>query len=181
MANTPFPLPWLRFGSAILVAGGIGIGAYSLLVPADVPHPVIAEVRWETLANSLPPEARQITTYRSPTCGCCGSWVEHMQAQGFQVQDKIVDNLEGVKRDHNVPEDLAACHTAIVDGYVIEGHVPAADVKRLLTEKPKVVGIAVPGMPLGSPGMESGNIREPYQVFTFDQAGKTAVFAEHNT
>lgn len=104
-----------------------------------------------------------------------------MQAQGFEVQDNIVEDMEGVKREHNVPNDLASCHTAIANGYVIEGHIPAADVKRLLTEKPDVAGIAVPGMPIGSPGMESGDVKEPYTVFTFDQAGQTTAFAEHNS
>ena len=173
MANNLLKQPWLRFGAAILVAGGIGIGVYSMVMPADVQH--------QAIADTLPPEALQVTAFRSPTCGCCGAWVKHMQAQGFQVEDNIIEDMEGVKREHNVPADLASCHTAVVNGYVVEGHIPAADVKRLLTEKPEVVGIAVPGMPIGSPGMESGNIKEPYTVFTFDQSGQTTVFAEHKS
>ena len=180
MANNFLKQSWLRFGAAILVAGGVGVGVYSMVAPADFQHQVMADGRSETIADTLPPEARQITAYRSPTCGCCGEWVKHMQAQGFQVEDNIVENMDGVKREHNVPEDLASCHTVIANGYVIEGHIPAADVKRLLMEKPDVLGIAVPGMPLGSPGMESGNIKEPYTVFTFDQAGQTTAFVEHS-
>lgn len=173
MANNLFKQSWLRFGAAILVASGVGIGVYSMVTPGDVQQQAIAE--------NLPPEALKITAFRSPTCGCCGVWIEHMKANGFQVEDNITEDLEGVKREHNVPDDLASCHTAIANGYVIEGHIPAADVKRLLAEKPDVAGIAVPGMPIGSPGMESGNIKEPYTVFTFDEAGQTAVFAEHHS
>ncbi len=173
MSNNFFKQAWVRVGAALLIVGGTGLGAYIVMAPASV--------QYQAITDTLPPETRQITAYRSPTCGCCGAWVNHMQAQGFQVQDNIVEDMEGVKRGHNVPEGLASCHTAIANGYVIEGHIPAADVKRLLTEKPDdVVGIAVPGMPIGSPGMESGNIKEPYTVFTFNQAGQTTVFAEHN-
>ncbi len=181
MRNSFFKQTWVRICVAILVAGGAGIGIYSVVVLANVQHQTMAEGRSEAIADTLPPEARQIIAYRSPTCGCCGEWVKHMQAQGFQVQDNIVEDIEGVKREHNVPDDLASCHTAIASGYVIEGHIPAVDVQRLLAAKPDVVGIAVPGMPIGSPGMESGNIKEPYTVFSFDQAGQTTAFAEHNS
>ena len=188
MTKYPLQQPWFRFGAAILVAGGVGISVYSVVVPRDVQHKAMLSDQAKpfrqqatAIADTLPPEARQITAYRSPTCGCCGEWVKHMQAQGFQVQDNIVEDMGGVKREHNVPEDLASCHTAIANGYVIEGHIPAADVKRLLTEKPDVVGIAVPGMPIGSPGMESGNVKDPYTVFTYNQAGQTTVFVEHNS
>ncbi len=171
MIKTLFQQSWLRIGAAILVTGGVGVGVYSAVAPKPMHHPAIAE--------NLPPEALKITAFRSPTCGCCGVWIEHMKAHGFQVQDNITEDLEGVKREHNVPDDLASCHTAIANGYVIEGHIPAADVKRLLAKKSDVAGIAVPGMPIGSPGVESGNIKEPYSVFTFDEAGQTTVFAEH--
>ena len=117
-----------------------------------------------------------VVSYRSPTCGCCKGWVAHMEAQGFVVED-----MEALKEANQVPVDMASCHTAIVENYVIEGHVPASDVVKLLTEKPDVVGIAAPGMPIGSPGMESGNIREPYTVFTFDGSGNFQRFSEHNS
>ena len=173
MIKTLFQHPWLRIGAAILVSGSVSIGVYSAVAPKQMHHHVAAE--------NLPPEALKITAFRSPTCGCCGVWIEHMKAHGFQVKDNITEDLEGVKREHNVPDDLASCHTAIANGYVIEGHIPATDVKRLLAEKPDVAGIAVPGMPIGSPGMESGNIKEPYTVFTFDKAGQTATFSEHHS
>ena len=118
-----------------------------------------------------------VTVYKSPSCGCCGKWVDHLRASGFRVAVHDVQNVEPFKERYGVPSRLASCHTATVDGYVIEGHVPAADIRRLLAEKPKVKGLAVPGMPVGSPGMEQGNVKEPYDVVSFDQAGRTAVFA----
>ena len=169
--NTLFQNKWVRFSGVLMLVGGMAIGG-SLMLSQPGSHS-------EAIADSLSPEALQVTTFRSPTCGCCGAWIDHMKAAGFEVTDKVTEDMEGVKREHNVPEDLSACHTAIVGGYVVEGHIPAADVQRLLMEKPNVVGITVPGMPLGSPGMESGNIKEPYEVLTFDQSGQTTVFAEH--
>jgi hypothetical protein len=122
-----------------------------------------------------------MTTYKSPTCGCCTGWVDHAKAAGFTV--KVIDtaDLASVKREMGVPARLQSCHTVMVGGYVVEGHVPAADVKRLLAQKPKVRGLAVPGMPIGSPGMEQGppSGYDRYDVLTFDDAGKTTVFATH--
>ncbi|MEA5448008.1 DUF411 domain-containing protein [Leptolyngbya sp. CCNP1308] len=123
--------------------------------------------------------ATELTVYRSPTCNCCGHWVEHMQAAGFDVQDVVTDDMDAIKAQYGVPEALASCHTALVEGYVIEGHVPATDVQRLLSEQPNVLGIAAPGMPVGSPGMETGDGVDPYTVVSFTQTGDTATFAEH--
>ncbi|MBD2231324.1 DUF411 domain-containing protein [Phormidium tenue] len=132
--------------------------------------------------------ATEITVYRSPTCNCCGHWVEHMQAAGFDVRDVVTDDMDAIKDQYGVPEALASCHTAIVEGYVIEGHVPASDVQRLLSERPAILGIAAPGMPVGSPGMETGDGPsgpvsdhrvDPYTVVSFTQSGETATFAEH--
>ncbi len=122
-----------------------------------------------------------MTVYKSPTCGCCKGWVEHAKANGFTAKVIDTDGLAAVKRDLGVPAALQSCHTVVVASYVVEGHVPAADVKRLLAEKPKVRGIAVPGMPVGSPGMEQGSPAnyDRYDVLTFDAAGKTTVFASH--
>lgn len=103
-----------------------------------------------------------------------------MQAQGFQMDDRLMDDLEVIKQEHNVPSDLASCHTSIVNGYVIEGHVPAEDVKRLLEEQPDVAGIAVPGMPVGTPGMEAGDQRESFTVISFDQQGNRETFNEYS-
>jgi hypothetical protein len=102
--------------------------------------------------------------------------VEHLQAAGFSVETRMVDNLEAVPERQRVPESLRSCHTAVVGGYLVEGHIPATVVRRLLRERPKVAGIAVPGMPAGSPGMESP-APEAYEVIAFDKAGKTSVFA----
>lgn len=122
----------------------------------------------------------EITVFRSPTCGCCGQWIEHMEAAGFTVKDNLTEDMTAIKEQYGVPANLASCHTTIVDGYVVEGHIPAEDVQRLLAEKPDVAGIAVPGMPIGSPGMESGDYVEPYTVFSFTESGETAAFAEHS-
>ncbi|NEP19642.1 MAG: DUF411 domain-containing protein [Leptolyngbya sp. SIO4C1] len=123
--------------------------------------------------------ASEITVFRSPTCGCCGQWAEHMAAAGFTVKDEITEDMEAIKQQYDVPAELASCHTAVVDGYVIEGHIPAADVQRLLAERPEVSGLAVPGMPIGSPGMESGNYQEPYTVFAFSEADAPVPFQNH--
>jgi hypothetical protein len=117
-----------------------------------------------------------ITVYKSPTCGCCTAWVTHIKRAGFRVELHDTVDVQPVKDRWGVPPDLVSCHTARVDGYVIEGHVPADLVQRLLRERPAVVGIATPGMPMGSPGMEGGE-PEPYDVVTFDKEGRTALFA----
>jgi hypothetical protein len=115
-------------------------------------------------------EKHVITVHKDPTCGCCSGWVQHLQKAGFDM--KVLDtwDLDAVKRRLGVPDDLAACHTAEVAGYIIEGHVPAAALKRFLAEKPNATGLAVPGMPIGSPGME-GRTPEQYDVFLFGPAG----------
>lgn len=121
-----------------------------------------------------------VTVYKSPTCGCCGNWVQHMRSNGFKVEVHDVEDIMSVKRQYGVPGELSSCHTAIVDGYVVEGHVPAADVQRLLQERPQVVGIAVPGMPVGAPGMEvPGATPQSYNVIAFDRNGHTSVFASY--
>jgi hypothetical protein len=117
-----------------------------------------------------------IKVYKTPACGCCKAWVQHLRANGFQVETMDMPDLSLVKQRYGVKPALQACHTGVVNGYVIEGHVPADVIKRLLKEHPAVAGVAVPGMPAGSPGME-GASREPYDVLTFDRAGRTKVFA----
>lgn len=119
----------------------------------------------------------EITVYKSPTCGCCSKWVDHMTASGFKVIAHDTSDMQAVKKKLGVPDAMASCHTAVVNGYVIEGHVPAADIQRLLRDKPKVAGLAVPGMVMGSPGME-GSRSDPYSVVTFG-TGASAVFARH--
>lgn len=117
-----------------------------------------------------------VTVYKTPTCGCCGKWAAHLQANGFDVTTKDLNDLSPIKAEHKVPPRLASCHTAIVDGYVIEGHIPADIIHRLLKERPPVAGLTVPGMPAGSPGMEVG-YKQPYQVLSFDKDGKIEVYA----
>jgi hypothetical protein len=120
-----------------------------------------------------------LTVYRSATCRCCGDWVDHMQAAGFEVQEIVTDDMAAIKTTHGMPENLASCHTAIIDNYRIEGHVPAADVQRLLREQSDILGIAAPGMPIGAPGMEMGDRIDPYAVVSFTADGETATFADH--
>lgn len=104
-----------------------------------------------------------MTVYKTPTCGCCAKWVEHMKQAGFRVVVKEVPTTAQARKDAGIPEKFGSCHTGIVNGYAIEGHVPAADVQRLLKQKPKAIGLAVPGMPMGSPGME-GPYKDAYRV-----------------
>ncbi len=120
-----------------------------------------------------------VTVYKSPWCGCCGGWIDHMRAAGFTVEVNDLENLDPVKRAMGVPEQLESCHTASVGGYTTEGHVPASEVIRLLTEKPAARGLSVPGMVVGSPGMEQGNAYEPYAVVLFSDARRPIVYRQY--
>ena len=140
--------------AATVVAGGLALGAQR---PAD-----------------------SVSVYKDPSCGCCAKWVEHLEQHGFATKTTNVQNIDEVKTKHGVPAQARSCHTGVVAGYAIEGHVTAADIQRLLKERPAgVVGLAVPGMPIGSPGMEVGSRVQPYSVLAFDRNGKTSVFARH--
>lgn len=125
-----------------------------------------------------PAAAGQVVVYKSPSCECCEGWVAHMRQNGFDVVVRTREDMDPVKARHHVPRALESCHTAVVAGYTVEGHVPAADVKRLLAEKPAARGIAVPGMPSGSPGMENG-AREAFAVVLFTDQGGRTVYARH--
>lgn len=135
-------------------------------------------------ADAIPDAARSgsgvaMTVYRDPSCGCCEAWAKIAQDAGYRVQVIDSPDMPGIKRRHSVPAKLASCHTAIVGGYAIEGHVPLKDVGRLLAVRPQgALGIAVPGMPRGSPGMEmpDGSV-DPFHVMTFDSVGGITVFA----
>ena len=118
----------------------------------------------------------KVLVYKTPTCGCCAKWVGHMEKAGFEVETRDLTDLSAIKNQYGVQRSLSSCHTAIVDGYIVEGHVPPEFVTKLLEERPDVKGITVPGMPIGSPGMEGPN-PQAYDVLSFDAAGKTAVFA----
>ena len=119
-----------------------------------------------------------ISVYKSPTCGCCSAWVDHLKENGFEVKSYNSNDMGGIKQRLGVTPELASCHTAMVDGYVLEGHVPARDIKRLLEQRPKVTGLTVPGMPMGSPGMEGDRV-DKYDVLTFDKAKNTEVFTRY--
>ncbi|MGB3518850.1 MAG: DUF411 domain-containing protein [Elainellaceae cyanobacterium] len=165
---------------------GISLGAAGLVATACSSTPAsTTQTSSAPTTQTSPTPAQQrlaepaLIVFRSPTCSCCGQWIEHMEAAGFRVEDHVTDDMTAIKQQHGVPDHLSSCHTALVNGYVIEGHVPASDVQRLLREQPDVVGIAVPGMPIGSPGMEMGDEVEPYAVIAFTQTGETLTFAEH--
>lgn len=121
----------------------------------------------------------RVTVFKDPNCGCCQEWVKHLRKHSFEVAVRDTSDVRGAKTAGRVPERLHSCHTAFVGGYVVEGHVPAADIRRLLNEKPRVAGIAVAGMPAGSPGMEMGSRKDPYEVIAFKRDGTTRVFARH--
>jgi hypothetical protein len=129
-------------------------------------------------AIPLAQAAERVEVFKSPYCGCCEKWVEHMRKAGFNVITKDVSDVPAARKLTGMPERFGSCHTAKVGGYVVEGHVPAADVQRLLKEKPKAVGLAAPGMPQGSPGMET-NHPQPYDTLLVQADGSSKVFAKH--
>ena len=131
------------------------------------------------LAVNLQAAQPEVTVFKTRTCGCCGKWVEHLKTNGFNVVVNEVPNTAESRKKYGVPDSLASCHTAVVDGYAVEGHVPAADIQRLLKTRPKATGIAVPAMPMGSPGME-GPRSDPYSVILFKSDGSTSVFQKYN-
>lgn len=132
--------------------------------------------RADEAAQSLP----VIDVYKDPNCGCCSKWVEHLRQHEFTVRTTDTNDLGAVKRAHGVPPQVESCHTALVAGYVVEGHVPAADIVRLLQERRAIAGIGVAGMPIGSPGMEvPGTNAQPFEVVAFDKDARTHVFARH--
>ena len=146
---------WLR-----LTAGGLALGGMSASRLLALPR------------------AKEATVYKSPTCGCCKKWVEHMEKSGYKVTAHDVPDVAVYKKRYGVPDALGSCHTAIVtSGYIVEGHVPADVIDKLVAQAPKdIIGLAVPGMPQGSPGME-GATKDKYDIVAFDKSGKTKVFA----
>lgn len=124
--------------------------------------------------------ASRIHVYKNPDCGCCGEWVKHLASAGFAVQVTEVADTAETRKKLGMPEKFGSCHTATADGYLLEGHVPAADIKRLLATRPKALGLAVPGMPVGSPGMEMGSRKQAYQVLLVERSGGSSVFAQYN-
>jgi len=138
-------------------------------------------------AQSVPSEpassessAMDVVVYRSPTCGCCSKWVAHLKTQGFNVQDNVIEDIQKIKDQYSISGPLASCHTAVVNGYIVEGHVPATDIKTMLLEKPEISGLTVPGMVVGTPGMEMGDKKAPFKVIAFDKDGKTQIYKAYD-
>jgi hypothetical protein len=121
-----------------------------------------------------------ITVYKSASCGCCAKWVDHLKASGFAPEVHDEDDMDAIKDEMGVPKGVRSCHTALLERYLVEGHVPAVDLRRLLKERPAVAGLAVPGMPKSTPGMAMpGDPPEPYEVLAFARDGKTTLYAKH--
>jgi hypothetical protein len=155
---------------SIIVAIGIGVSAASC---ADAGAAAVAK----GVGSIADGAAVEMTVYATPTCGCCGGWVDHMRDNGFDVRVVYQDDLTDVRLRYRLPAELTSCHMGVVEGFAVEGHVPASVVQRLLTERPEVLGIAAPGMPIGSPGMEvpDGTV-QPFDVISYDVAGRLRVF-----
>lgn len=149
-----------KYGLLVLVLGLIVVGT------------TFAFLQTESTAST-------IVVYKSPTCGCCAKWIEHLEASGFDVDVREESDMNAVKAKHGVRPEYSSCHTAIIDGYVIEGHVPAEQIVQLLAERPAILGLSAPGMPIGSPGMEISDASQhkAYNVVTFDGSGKTTLYA----
>lgn len=159
----------LGLAAGIIAAVWVGVGALNGKSPKPGPQPVAA----------APPGPGDIVVYKSPTCGCCDAWIEHLRAARFTVVPRDTSDVGAVKRRLGVLPSLESCHTAVVGRYVVEGHVPADVIERLLEERPPIVGLAVPGMPAGSPGMEGARPHVPYDVIAFDSLGRTWVYARY--
>lgn len=157
------------FALTLLLAGSVVFWGWMFQQPSDDSLPV-------SVAEDEPVE---ITMYHGEGCMCCVRWADYLEQEGFLVTDKLVDDLYEIKQEYGVSGRLSSCHTAIVDGYVVEGHVPAEDIRRLLAEQPDAAGIAVPGMPPSAPGMDAPVSRE-YQVLLFDREGNLSVYAVHD-
>lgn len=160
---------------ALTLIGGAALAATGL---ASATGPASGAGRGS--AAGLASAAPQVTVFRNPSCGCCTAWVDHLRANGFTVTVDEVPDTALPRRLAGIPDHLASCHTARVDGYSIEGHVPAADIRRLLAQRPDAVGLAVPGMPAGSPGMEMPDGRvDRYEVLLVDRTGGTRTWSRH--
>lgn len=140
---------------------------------------ILSAVLASACSRAAPEGDPVVTVYKSPTCQCCSKWAAHLRDAGFTVETRNEAAMNPLKSRLGVSQPLWSCHTAVAGDYIIEGHVPAADIRRLLAEKPKARGLAVPGMPVGSPGMEMGARHDAYEVLLFDEAGQTQTFARH--
>lgn len=166
---------WIAVGAAVLGVAAAGFALTSGDDGAATGTTALADGAAADHAAQTVASGAVIEVWKSPTCGCCGRWVEHLKEAGFEVRVTEQENMGAVKTEKGVPGPLASCHTAVVDGYVVEGHVPADVIARLLEERPDVAGISVPGMPMGSPGME-GDRKDPYDIVAFRADGTTEIY-----
>jgi hypothetical protein len=162
-------------GAVILIIGASGFSSNQAHTVSDInQNSTLARV-WDQQREDYSGNMK-MTVYRSPSCGCCHQWMDHAKKQGFEITEVKTDNMDAIKKQYKIPANIASCHTAIIDGYVMEGHIPATDIKRFLKQKPNQLGLIVPGMSIGSPGMESGNNKQPFEVLTLGKNGSTQVF-----
>ncbi|HSG48997.1 MAG TPA: DUF411 domain-containing protein [Longimicrobiales bacterium] len=177
-------------GPAFLILAALGAGLLFMSsrtdrAPADAgpmaaPQASALAEPAVSLVGDAPSDPAVLQVFKSPTCGCCNDWIEHLREAGFTVDVKDIPNMLAVKAELGMPGEMASCHTARIAGYLIEGHVPAQDIRRMLAERPDIRGIAVPGMPVGSPGMEvEGQPADAYDVLAFDARGQTSVYASY--
>ena len=175
------------FPYVVIILVLVGLTFIGCVQPPEIAEtntaPIEVQKQVTAKPTDLTPKAKndlEITVYKSPTCGCCTSWESHLTDAGFKVTSNSTDKMTEIKKQHKVPQSLGSCHTALVGGYVIEGHVPADDIDKLLAQRPKVLGLAVPGMPQHSPGMQpKGEKPSGFDVLSFDETGKTAVFTSY--
>lgn len=176
-------------GPALIVVAAVGAGLVVMnsgpdrqadAGPVAYPQDQVAAQPAVSLVGPAPADAGVIQVFKSPTCGCCNDWIEHLREAGFTVETRDIPNMMAVKAELGLPGEMASCHTARIAGYLVEGHVPAQDIRRMLAERPDIRGIAVPGMPVGSPGMEvEGQPADAYDVLAFDARGTTSVYASY--
>lgn len=168
--------------AAIVIAAGCAAGDDANSAPDSASAPAaaagIAPTADTRTAGAVAVDSLLMAVYKTPTCGCCRLWVDHVRENGFHATTTDLADVSPVKATHKVPSDLQSCHTALIGGYVVEGHVPSEDIKRLLKERPDIIGLAVPGMPSGSPGMENGQV-DAYEVIAMGKDGSRKVWAKH--
>ena len=156
----------------ILIAGLLFTAAFAAILFWPASEAVVEQ--------QYSPDKIEVVMYKNEGCQCCTKWAEHMDEQEFAVVEKAVQNLMDIKEENGITRELASCHTAIVDGYVVEGHVPVADVQRMLKERPDAIGLTVPGMPTGSPGMEIPGVEaDNYDVLLVAKDGTTSVYSSY--
>jgi hypothetical protein len=179
--NNAAKLVLVVVGAAIAGVGSYMMFASSAAPTGETPRSVLADAQASSASDATGASqevgSREILVYKTATCGCCSNWVEYMKGHGFTVKTQDVTDLVAIKVEHGVPPGLQTCHTAVVDGYLVEGHVPIESIQRMLEERPEIAGLAVPGMPTGSPGMEvPGQAAASYDIIAFDRDGNTSVY-----